>query len=108
MFISDLEFINSCSKKGCHDDFVIKGGAFALTTIDIGRNADNVFATTSAAGEGDYSRSLATTGVKSIAPKNYQGKSGYSAAYASGYGTAYGVDRYSTVVRDRSLSSSIF
>lgn len=108
MFIYDLEFINSCKGEFDQDNCAIRGGASALTTVDITKNSDDVFAMTSALGTGDYSKSLATTGVRLIAPKDYQRQSGYSAGYASGYGTAYGVDRYSAVARDRSFDSSIF
>lgn len=109
MFIYDLEFIQPCNKETSRNDSAIKGGAFAQATVDIGRSSNNdVFARTSASSQGDYSRSLTTTGVNLIAPKNYYGNSGYSAGYASGYGAAYAVDRYSTIARDRSFDSSIF
>lgn len=108
MIIYDLEFIISCKGEFTQDNCAIRGGASASTTVNLGRNSDEVFAMTSALGIGDYSKSLTTTGARLIAPKDYDGKTGYSAAYASGYGTAYGVDRYLGVAKDRSSSSLIF
>lgn len=108
MYIYDLEFINSCEAELDQKDFVVIGGAAAFTKVDIARNDNEVFSSVSAFGMGDYSNSVAATGVKLIAPKNYQDRSSYSATYATGYGIAYGVDRYSTVASDRSVSTTTF
>ena len=108
MFIYDLTFINSCEEEFDQDNCAIKGGASAKTTLNIMGNSDAVFAMTSALGTGDYSKSLTNTGARLIAPKNYQGQSSNSVAYGSGYGTAYGVDRYSSVASDLSFGSSFF
>ena len=100
MFINDIEFIDSLSRKDRRSNFSVKGGASAVAKSYANTNYGKVYAKAYAKGTGDYSTSAVNTKAYLIKTKDY------TTGYSVGYGVAYGVDRYGGLSHDVSTSFS--